>query len=162
MLLISKMIDFQKNVQAEHVIRELANLEPDHLALFGLEHMFKMECTKTATLNLIKVFLEKHDDVVQVIQQIIPGSIRLRNEILELLKFQKKTGSDLSESTLSLSCTYSNDPKPKAQNAALSVFLRKINNRHKISDSSESEVLSESKRQSTDFINLLCCYFEQR
>lgn len=49
MLLLNKMLDFQKNIYADHVLRELQNLEPDFLTLFGIESLLQMECSKQAT-----------------------------------------------------------------------------------------------------------------
>ncbi len=45
-----------------------------------------MECSKHATLNVIKAYLEKHENKVHVIE-LITYSQTLRDEVSEILKF---------------------------------------------------------------------------
>jgi len=43
------------------VIRELSQIEPEFLALFGFESLLCIEGAKKATLGVIKVYLDKRE-----------------------------------------------------------------------------------------------------
>ena len=44
------MIDYQKNIHAESVVRELVSIEPNFLAIFGIESLLKIDGARKAAL----------------------------------------------------------------------------------------------------------------
>lgn len=59
--LLSKMCDYQKNVYASQVLRELANMEPEFIALFGFQDLLKVASAKKAVLNVMKAYVDKQE-----------------------------------------------------------------------------------------------------
>lgn len=63
-------------------MRELAQLEPEYLALFGIESLLQIEGAKKAILNLIRVYVEKREHLIggaaAIIDQLIVNSATLK------------------------------------------------------------------------------------
>jgi hypothetical protein len=60
--LLSKLMDFQKNMFADNFIRELAKIEPDHLRSYGLEKVLlrkNSQSYKQSIFSIIIAYVEK-------------------------------------------------------------------------------------------------------
>ena len=57
------------------VCRELAQMDPGFLALFGIEALLKIEGAKKALLWVIKVYIDKRDHLAGGAQAIIDALI---------------------------------------------------------------------------------------
>jgi len=44
------MIDYQKNIHAESMVRELVSIEPSFLAIFGIESLLKIDGARKPVL----------------------------------------------------------------------------------------------------------------
>lgn len=53
------MLDYQKNVHADTLARELSRVPPAFLSMFGLELLFDLEGCRTALLHILKVYVER-------------------------------------------------------------------------------------------------------
>jgi hypothetical protein len=85
------MCDYQKNVYAANVIRELASAECDYLALFGFQDLMQIENGKKPVLQIIKAYIDKKElptfeKVVDIVESIIIKS-ELRKEVLDFIVF---------------------------------------------------------------------------
>jgi hypothetical protein len=82
------MIDYQKNIHAESVVRELVSIEPNFLAIFGIESLLKIDGARKATLSIIKSYVERRDHIARienVIEELFESE-NVRSEILSKYK----------------------------------------------------------------------------
>jgi hypothetical protein len=57
--MLSKLLDFSKNVHADAFARELARATPEFIAIFKLEKLLQMEASRKAVLHILKVYVER-------------------------------------------------------------------------------------------------------
>ena len=73
-------------------------MEPDFLALFGLQALLQIEGAKKAVLLIVKHYVEKKelgsiDDVVHVVETLFPMP-GLEQEVLDYIVFQQQKKDD--------------------------------------------------------------------
>jgi hypothetical protein len=59
--LVSKMLNYQKNLHAEAVARTLARVQPGFLAMFKLHELMGQEGMRSSVLQMLKVYIEKRE-----------------------------------------------------------------------------------------------------
>ena len=57
--LLSKMLDYSKNIYADSFARELARATPEFISVFGLENLLHMEASRKAVLHILRVYVER-------------------------------------------------------------------------------------------------------
>jgi hypothetical protein len=60
------MMDYQKNIHADSVVREVIGIEPTFLALFGVEALFKVDGARKAIMQVLQIYIERRDHFVKV------------------------------------------------------------------------------------------------
>ncbi len=51
--LLHKMMDYQKNIHADSVVREIIGIEPTFLSLFGVEALLKVDGARKAIMQVL-------------------------------------------------------------------------------------------------------------
>jgi hypothetical protein len=76
--MLCKMLDYQKNIHAEIVLRELGAVEPTFLAIFGLEELLDVEASYTPILNIFKAYIDRR--IVEVNAE-LTTSLLIKNTV---------------------------------------------------------------------------------
>ena len=96
--LLSKMLDFQKNPCADLIAKELVKANADFLAMFGIEHLLKVEGGRKSMLNVLKIFVERKESLYKS-EEIVKGLLKTgetQKELIEHILFQKRVARDSS------------------------------------------------------------------
>lgn len=64
--LVSKMLDYQKNVHADVIAREIAKVSLTFLGMFGIELLFDLEGCRTSLLHICKVIVERKESTIPI------------------------------------------------------------------------------------------------
>ena len=85
------MLDYQKNMHADSVVKELIGIEPSFLALFGVEALLKVEGAKKTMMNVLKIYIERRDHFARIehIVEELFESETLRLDLITKLKGKK-------------------------------------------------------------------------
>jgi hypothetical protein len=59
--LVSKMLDYQKNMHAETIAKEMTRANPEYLARFNIEELLQFDSTKHSILHILKVYVERKE-----------------------------------------------------------------------------------------------------
>lgn len=62
--ILVKMLNSEKNRNAESVIKELGDVEPEFFAVFEIEELLNSECSY-AILSIYKAYIERRSAVMQ-------------------------------------------------------------------------------------------------
>jgi len=86
--LLSKMLDFSKNVHAECIARELSRVEPLYLAMYQIEKFFFIEGCRSSIMNVCKVYVERRETNFKVESTIaaLIKSPEIRNDLIEFIR----------------------------------------------------------------------------
>lgn len=94
--ILQKLIDYQKNIHAESVVRELVSIEPNFLALFGIESLLKIDGARKSALQIIKAYVERRDHIARI-ENVIEELFESENVRCEILsKYKNQKADDLS------------------------------------------------------------------
>jgi hypothetical protein len=90
------MMDYQKNIHADTVVREVIGIEPTFLALFGVEALLKVEGARKSMLQILKLYIERRDHFARIehIVEELFESASLRQDLINKLKGQKTEDSN--------------------------------------------------------------------
>lgn len=82
------MMDYQKNIHADTVVREVIGIEPTFLALFGVEALLKVEGARKSMLQILKLYIERRDHLARIehIVEELFESASLRQDLINKLK----------------------------------------------------------------------------
>ena len=85
------MLDYQKNMHADSVVREFIAVEPSFLALFGVEALLKIEGARKTMMNVLKIYIERRDHFARIehIVEELFESETLRLDLITKLKGKK-------------------------------------------------------------------------
>ena len=101
--MLSKMLDYQRNIHADAFQRELARATPEFIAIFGLENLFHMEASRKAVLHILKCYVERRqsqNESALMIKNLLK-SPETRQDLLEHINLSNRRKHD-SNSNLSV------------------------------------------------------------
>jgi hypothetical protein len=143
------MMDYQKNIHADSVVREVIGIEPTFLALFGVEALFKVDGARKAIMQVLQIYIERRDHFVKVehIVEEILESESLRADLLTKLR-GKQTEDKIIKSEIvgrartTSSFNSSRQTGKQESNSSVSSFInstkRKFNAASSTSDQGET------------------------
>ena len=166
--LLAKLLDFQKNPQAEGITRELGRVSSDFFSKFGIEELLKWDSSKKSILNIYKAYTSTREGFVsieQILDELIVA-VEARREVQSFIESSKKLKRDNTSSSRKLnikrgdsflvqrSSDFSTGVAPKVSGSDLTMnsFMESTRLRKKVKSQSNCTP-SETENSSTNPVN---------
>jgi len=150
------MIDYQKNMHADGVVRELIGIEPSFLALFGVESLLQVDGAKKATINVLKVYIERRDHFARmehIVEELFEAE-SLRGDLITKLKGkqseEKLPNQDFMARGKTTKSSFGSSHKPGRleSNSSVSSFINSTKrNKNNTTQSDQGNVSSKEEVQ---------------
>ena len=152
------MLDYQKNMHADSVVREFIAVEPSFLALFGVEALLQVEGARKMMMNVLKIYIERRDHFARIenIVEELFESETLRVDLITKLKGksgdEQITRSEVAVQTRTTSSFNSSRKTGKLDtNSSVSSFMNSTQRNKKKTLSDKGNTSPKDANEHSDF-----------